>query len=118
MLQGFHAVPGCIVKCSLFRRGELIKENSGIGTVLLGVQVARRCPAAAVARGVLVSRLSAGLPVGGSIPPVFRLPPPDSIVLEVQIIRQLPEIDFAALFLPGHVLSAGGLSLIASPCHL
>jgi len=36
----------------------------------------------------------------------------------VQIIRQLPEIDFAALFLPGHVLSAGGFSLIASPCHL
>jgi hypothetical protein len=36
----------------------------------------------------------------------------------MEIVRQLPKIHFSVLLHPGNVLSAGGIALIASPCHL
>ena len=114
----FGAVPGCVLYDLFFFLGEFIKEDGGIGSILHCVLISRRCPTAGVAHGVFVSRLSAGLSGCRRVPPVFCLPAADRIIFKMEIIRQLPEIHFSVFLHPGNVLRAGGIALIASPCHL
>lgn len=101
------AVPGRILYDLFFFRGELVKEDSRIGSILHCILIPDRCPAAGVAHGVFVSRLSCRVPGCGRVPPVLCLPAADRIIFKMEIVRQLPEDSLLRLSPSGQCTQRG-----------